>query len=65
MTTRTPGELYVLRQIWPSLQWQVVSVERDQGEAMRHRGEPHVYDSSSQAFTVQARLNHNRGRADH
>jgi hypothetical protein len=57
MSTQTPGMMYVLRQEPSTLFWQVVPVERDQGEAMRRRKEPHVYDSSTQAYAVRAKLN--------
>lgn len=54
--TRTPGAMYLVRQSFPSLSWQVVQVDEAQGRAMRKRGEPHVYDSSAQAFAVRTRL---------
>jgi hypothetical protein len=60
---KTPGMLYVLRQEPSTLFWQVVPVDTDQGESMRRRGEPHVYDTSAQAHAVRLKLNLTRGQA--
>jgi hypothetical protein len=64
MATRTPGMMFLVRQIWPTLRWQVVPVEATQGRAMRDRKEPHVYDDSTQAYAVKGRLNRQK-REDH
>lgn len=58
--TKTPGMLYALRQEPSTLFWQVVPVETAQGEALRGRGEPHVYDTAAQAQAVRLRLNLSR-----
>lgn len=57
MSTRTPGVMYHLRQEPNTLFWQVVPLDRDQGERMRERKEPHVYDSPGEAYAVRRRLN--------
>lgn len=52
--TRTPGRLFLVRRVLQS--WQVVSVDERQGAAARLRGEPHVYETSRQAYAVRNRL---------
>lgn len=54
---RTPNTLYHVRQALDTLFWQVVPVDRAQGEAMRRRKEPHVYDTAAQAHAVRLSLN--------
>jgi hypothetical protein len=54
---KTPGWLYAVRQTSSDLMWRVVPIEREQGEAMRARKEPHVYETSTQAHAVKNRLN--------
>lgn len=63
MSTRTPGMLYALRQEPNTLFWQIVPVETSQGEAMRERGEKHIYDTAAQAQAVRLKLNLSRGQA--
>jgi len=58
--TRTPGVLYLVSQGFPSLAWRVTPLDAAQGRAMREREEPHVYDTSTQAYAVCARLEHKR-----
>lgn len=53
----TPGMMYAVRQVLPELAWQVIQVERWQGERWQERKEPHVYDTSTQAHAVKDRLN--------
>jgi hypothetical protein len=57
---RTPDKLYALRQDAGTLFWQVVQLDRDQGEAMRRRDEPHIYDTAAQAQAVRRSLNVDR-----
>lgn len=56
---RTPGVFYVIRQAFPSLEWQVTSVDRAQAESMRRRGE-RVYDTAAQAHAIVDKLNAKR-----
>jgi hypothetical protein len=60
MSAHTPGTLYVVNQQFPSLVWRVVPVPEAQGQAMREREEPHVYDTAAQAYAVTNRLNEAR-----
>jgi hypothetical protein len=57
--TRTPGTRFFLRQVWPSLRWQVVPVSEDQARTMQERSET-VYASSAQAYAVARKLNRPR-----
>lgn len=54
---KTPDELYLVHQNFPTLKWQVVPLGREQGEAMRRRGESRVFDTREQAYAVVRRLN--------
>lgn len=47
---------YYLRQSFPDLRWQVVSLDSWQAERLRERGE-HVYVSARQAWAVARALN--------
>ena len=57
--TQTPGVWYFIRQDFPSLRWQVTTVDEFQARSMRERGEK-LYKSSAQAYLVRDKLEKKR-----
>jgi hypothetical protein len=47
---------YFVRQHFPSLDWQVVTISDDQARSMVKRGVTHIFKKSNQAYAVRDRL---------
>jgi hypothetical protein len=51
-TSKTPGTQFFVRQRFPDLSWQIVSLPEAQAAAMRERGEKNIFETSTQAHAV-------------
>jgi len=54
---------FYVRQHFPSLAWQVVTIDQRQAEDMRARGTGYVFEDAKQAHAACDRLNRARGAA--